>query len=95
MGKESEEAPSSTSAGELAAEIEGDLERKRAAASAAAWGGQPPEQPVAKEETSHYDGDSGQAAAGSSKSSLNTLSMAELEAELARRKAAEKPAETQ
>lgn len=91
----SEERPSSTTAGELAAEMDADLDRKRAVASAAAWGGQPPVQPVAKEETSHYDGDSDKAPASSAKPALNNLSMAELEAELARRKAAEKPAETQ
>ncbi len=75
--------------------MDADLERKRATAAAAAWGGQPPVQPVAKEETSQYDG--GQAAdkAASPAPALNNLSMDELEAELARRKAAEKPAETQ
>ncbi|BDA42494.1 probable sec-independent protein translocase protein TATB, chloroplastic at N-terminal half [Coccomyxa sp. Obi] len=90
----SEEAALGTTAGELASEMDEDLERKRAAAAAAAWGGQPPVQPIAREETSQYDGEGSQAAAEATTPSLNDLSLADLEAELARRKAAEKARET-
>ncbi len=90
----SEEQASGTTAGELASEMGEDLERKRAAAAAAAWGGQPPVQPIAREDASQYDGEGSQAAAEATKPSLNELSLADLEAELARRKAAEKARET-
>ena len=39
-------AAGGTSASELAAQLDPDIERKRAAAAAAAWGGQPPQQPT-------------------------------------------------
>lgn len=83
----------STTAGKLAAEMDADLERKRAAAAAAAWGGQPPVQPVSKEDTSYYQGDSGQTDAV--KPALKEMSLEDLEAELARRKAAERPGQSQ
>ena len=94
MESTSEEAALTTTAGDLASEMDEDLERKRAAAAAAAWGGQPPVQPIAREETTQYDGDGSQAAAETPKPSLNDMSLADLEAELARRKAADNARET-
>lgn len=79
------------SASHMAAQMDPDIDRKRAEASAAAWGGPPPARPTDVDSVPAASADSAPATASPRESpgdkQLTALSVEELEAELARRKA--------
>ena len=79
------------SASHMAAQMDPDIDRKRAEASSAAWGGPPPAQPADVDSLPAASAETKPATASSKDKpgdqQLTALSVEQLEAELARRKA--------
>ena len=96
-GQQQDGEAAGPSAGDLASQMDADIEEKRKRAAAAAWGGQPPKQPAdvesVPEATSNSKAPQSLSSNGIGEKQLTNLSVEELEAELARRKAATKKPE--